>query len=254
MKSIVSWNVNGMRSIFKKGFLDWLSEENPDILCLQETKLQENQVPEELISPYKYKTYWHCAEKKGYSGTVVFSKMKVSTVSHLKLKKFDNEGRLQQLDFPKFTLINTYFPNSQEKGKRLEYKLDFCDAVLKLCNKITRAGKPLVICGDFNIAHKEIDLANPKQNEQNPGFLPEERAWLDDFVTKGYVDSFRIFNKEAGQYTWWSYRTRARERNVGWRIDHHFVNSAMAKKVKDCVILKDVMGSDHCPIKLYVSF
>lgn len=252
MPSIISWNVNGLRAISKKGFLDWLKKEKPDYLCLQETKIQEEQISEELLSPLGYHSYWESAEKKGYSSLGVYTKEKPSKVSNLGVPLFDKEGRVQILEFENFTLINTYFPNSQEKGKRLGYKLDYCAAILKLCKSLNRKKRKFVLCGDINIAHKPIDLFHPKRNEGNPGYLPEERAWMSEFIKAGFIDCFREFNTEAQQYTWWSYRTQARDRNIGWRLDYHFTNQIMFEEVENSLILNSILGSDHCPIKLLI--
>jgi exodeoxyribonuclease-3 len=252
MKSLISWNVNGIRAISKKGFRDWFLGEAPDILCLQETKAHPEQVPEEARTYDGYTAYWAQAKRRGYSGVAVFTRIEPRSVSYLGDPEFDDEGRVLSLEFDEFTLVNAYFPNSQEKGARLGYKLAFCAAILEHCNDVVQAGKNLVLCGDYNIAHKPIDLANPKQNEKNPGYLPEERAWMDEFVDAGYVDTFRAFNKEPGNYTWWTYRFNAREKNIGWRIDYHCVNQTFMPHVKQTRILSSVMGSDHCPIRLEV--
>ena len=250
MKKIISWNVNGVRAAVKKGMLQWLEKNQPDILCIQETKAQVDQLDPELINPAGYKSYWQSAERKGYSGVATFVKKKPLSISILGKKEFDSEGRVQILTYEKLTIINAYFPNSQEAGQRLDYKLGFCKSLLAYCNKLKKSGKNVLICGDFNIAHKEIDLKNPKTNMDNPGFLPEERAWMDKFIKKGYVDTFRIFNQGPGHYTWWSYRFQARKRNIGWRIDYNCVNEEFKPQVKESIILKDVLGSDHCPVML----
>ena len=250
MKKIISWNVNGVRAAVKKGMLQWLQKTQPDVLCIQETKAQVEQLEPELVNPAGYKTLWQSAERKGYSGVATFVKKKPLSIAILGKKEFDSEGRVQILTYEKLTIINAYFPNSQEAGQRLDYKLDFCNSLLAYCNKLKKSGKNVLICGDFNIAHKEIDLKNPKTNMDNPGFLPEERAWMDKFIKKGYVDTFRIFNQGPGHYTWWSYRFQARKRNIGWRIDYHCVNEEFKPQVKESIILKDVLGSDHCPVML----
>ncbi len=256
MKSIISWNVNGVRAVEKKGFLDWLNAENPDIVCIQETKASKEQLSNELIEPNlkngKYFTYWASAQKKGYSGTAIYTKEEPLQVRTMGLKEFDDEGRVLVADFEKFSVISAYFPNSQAEGARLGYKLDFCDAMLEFCDSLQKEGRNIILSGDYNIAHKPIDLANPKANEKNPGYLPEERAWMDKFTTSGYIDSFRHFCAEPEQYTWWSYRFRAREKNIGWRIDYHCVNESFLPKVKDSTILKTILGSDHCPLKILV--
>lgn len=248
--TLVSWNVNGLRAIFAKGFLKWFEEEAADIFCLQETKLQRNQVPKALENPCGYHATWSCAKKKGYSGVVTFSKQKPLAVEYLNDERFDGEGRTLILTFDEFVLINAYFPNSQEKGKRLSYKLAYCEALLQRCISYEGQNKGVILCGDLNIAHKPIDLTYPERNHLNPGYLPEERAWMDLFVKKGYVDTFRLFNQEPGHYTWWSYRTRARLRDIGWRLDYFCCSERLCPRIKKSSILKTVMGSDHCPIKL----
>lgn len=250
MGRILSWNVNGIRAIAKKGFLEWLHAEQPDILCLQETKASPEQLTVDLLEPEGYHAYWASAQKKGYSGVAVYTKEEPREVATMGLERFDAEGRLLQLDFPDFVLLTAYFPNSQDGGRRLDYKIDFCDSIQAICDDIGGQGRPLVLCGDYNVAHKPIDLARPKDNEGSPGYLPEERAWMDRFIGAGYVDTFRKFNEEGGHYTWWSYFTKGRERNVGWRIDYHCVNPLADGLVKGARILADVMGSDHCPVEL----
>ncbi|WP_028974341.1 exodeoxyribonuclease III [Spirochaeta cellobiosiphila] len=250
MKSIYTWNVNGIRAAEKKGLFDWMDEIDPDILALQETKAQPEQLTENFLNRQGYHTYWASAVKKGYSGVVAYTKEEPQKVENLGIEEFDSEGRFQALHFTDYILINSYFPNSQEKGKRLDYKLAYLDAVLEYASNIVNSGKNVLICGDYNIAHKPIDLANPKSNVKNPGYLPEERAWMDKFLEAGYVDTFRLFNKEPHQYTWWSYRMNARERNIGWRIDYHCVNQSFSSKVKDCLIYNQVLGSDHCPVRI----
>jgi exodeoxyribonuclease-3 len=250
MKTILSWNVNGIRAIEKKGMLSVITAAAPDILCMQETKIQEDQLTEALAPPEGYRGYWCSAVKKGYSGVAVFAREKPLSVSRLGDSRFDDEGRVLVLEYPGFTLINAYFPNSQEEGARIAYKVDFCDTLMDYAQNLVGKGKNLVICGDYNIAHKPIDLTNPKANEKNPGYLPEERAWMEKFITSGFADTFRMFNTEPGQYSWWSYRFKAREKNIGWRIDYHCVNDAFRTKVKAAGILSGVMGSDHCPVSV----
>ena len=248
---IVSWNVNGVRSVTKKGMLQWLAKESPDLLCLQEVKAQVADLEETILSPIGYKSYWHSAKKRGYSGVAVYSKIEPKSVLYgLGEQEFDCEGRAIVLEFKKFFLINAYFPNSQRDHARLNYKLSFCETMLKYCDALVERGKNVIICGDFNIAHKEIDLRNPKENIDNAGFLPEERAWLDLFVERGYVDTFREFCKDPHRYTWWSYRPGIRDRNIGWRLDYHFTNKSFMKYIKGSQILPEVMGSDHCPVVL----
>ncbi len=248
---ILSWNVNGLRAVLKKGFMDFFWDETPDILGIQETKLQEPQVPGETKSPFAYRSAWSFAQKKGYSGTALFMKKEPNRIkTEFKAEMLNGEGRVLEVDYDKFTLLNIYFPNGKMSEERLLYKLTFYDECLNYFNSLRKEGKKLVIMGDYNTAHKEIDLKNPKSNEDSSGFLPIERAWLDKLVASGYVDTFRHFNKEPDQYTWWSYRLNAREKNVGWRIDYFFVSDDLLDNVMDSYILSGIQGSDHCPIGL----
>jgi exodeoxyribonuclease-3 len=253
---ILSWNVNGIRAVEKRGFVDWVRQESPDMLCIQETKAHPDQLSPELIGPADkdgkpYFSYWASARKKGYSGVAIYSRVEPLDVIPLGVPEFDDEGRVLRADFKDFILISAYFPNSQDAGARLGYKLAFCAAMLKCCNKLVSAGRRLVLCGDYNIAHTPIDLARPKENEGNAGYLPEERAWMDTFTAAGYVDTFRHFRPgESGHYSWWSYRMSARARNVGWRIDYHCVDKAFLPQVSASIIRPDVLGSDHCPVQI----
>lgn len=254
---LLSWNVNGIRAVVKKGFSDWVQRENPDILCVQETKVQAGQIDTELLGIKGYNNYWSYAEKKGYSGVAVFSREKpVKVQSGFGIDEFDGEGRTIILQYPMFTLFNIYFPKGDTtpaRLHRLKYKLDFYNAFIRFVDSYRERGEKIIICGDFNTAHKEIDLARPKENEKNSGFLPEERAWMDTFISHGYVDVFRRFNKEPEYYTWWDFKTRARERNIGWRIDYFFVSDDLVDSVSQSFILSDIMGSDHCPIGIVVT-
>jgi exodeoxyribonuclease-3 len=256
MKRLYSWNVNGIRACAGKGFLEWLARESPDFLCLQETKAWPEQLDASLIAPAdgkggSYHSYWAQAGKKGYSGVAIYSKAEPRSISFLGAPEYDEEGRALVADFADFVLVSAYFPNSQDGGARIGYKLGFCDAVLALCDRLTAAGRHVVVAGDYNIAHKPIDLANPEANEGNPGYLPEERAWMDRYLAAGYADSLRRFNQEPAQYTWWTYRVPgARERNVGWRLDYHCVDEALLPAVKAAGIHPAVPGSDHCPVSL----
>jgi exodeoxyribonuclease-3 len=252
---ILSWNVNGIRAVEKTGFADWLEKEAPDILCLNETKAEPGQLSPRLVNPQAkgkpYYAYWASARKRGYSGVAIYSKIEPLDVRFMGKPEFDDEGRTLVVDYQDFTLIAAYFPNSQDYGKRLDYKLAFCAAMLRLCNSLVKKGRRVLLCGDYNIAHTPIDLARPKENEGNAGYLPEERAWMDKFTHAGYVDTFRHFHPgETGQYSWWSYRAGARERNVGWRIDYHCVDKAFLPQVKSSIIRPEVMGSDHCPVEI----
>lgn len=246
---LISWNVNGLRAVYKKGFVDWVLKEQPDILCVQETKASVNQIPDDLKKIKSYKSFFVSADKKGYSGVGLFTKENpINIQKGIKNIKFDSEGRIIIVEFQTFILFNVYFPNGKASNERLKYKLDFYNSFLKYLNKLKIEGKKIVICGDVNTAHKEIDLSRPKENETVSGFLPEERAWIDKFLSNGYLDSFRLFNTNGGHYSWWDYKTKARERNVGWRIDYFFVSNNLKQNIASAFILKDVMGSDHCPI------
>lgn len=245
---ILSWNVNGIRAAAKKGFLEWMTEVNADLLCLQETKAHRKQLSPELLNPKGYDSYWSSAEKKGYSGCVTYSKIQPERVSYgMGEPRFDSEGRMVVTEFRDYVLFNVYFPNGQKNKERLKYKLDFYDAFLSMVDSYKKK-KGVIVCGDLNTAHKEIDLARPKENENASGFLPVERKWIDNFISHGYTDTFRKFNKEPGQYSWWDYKTRARERNIGWRLDYFFVSDDLVLNLKDAFILNKVMGSDHCPV------
>jgi len=249
VKKILSWNVNGMRSVYKKGFLDWLLQENPCILCLQETKANQEQLPKELKNIKGYHTYYVSAERQGYSGVALFTQEEPQAVHRgFGDEKFDPEGRTLVADYKDFILFNVYFPNGKASAERLRYKMDFYESFLDQVDRLKNQGKKIIICGDVNTAHKEIDLARPKENEKFSGFLPEERAWIDKFISHGFIDTFRMFHQEGQQYTWWDYKTRARERNIGWRIDYFFVSENLKKNVQSAFILSNVPGSDHCPI------
>ncbi len=248
---IISWNVNGIRAAQKKGFLDWLAKESPDIVGVQETKAHPDQLDMELLNPPGYHVYWNSAEKKGYSGVAVFTKVRPLEVKReIGLSKFDSEGRVILTEFPDFVFINIYFPNGGRGPERVQYKLEFYDEILKLTEKLKKQGKKVIISGDYNTAHQPIDLARPKENEKTSGFLPEERAWLDKWIKHGQVDIFRKFNQSPEQYTWWDMKSFARERNIGWRIDYHFITENLVSRVKNAAIHMDVEGSDHCPVSL----
>jgi len=252
MPDIVSWNINGIRAAHGHGFLDWLHKQRPDICCVQEIKATPDQLPTALREPEGYHVFWTPAERKGYSGVAAFTREPPEAIETLGMPAYDCEGRVQILHLPGFSVVNTYFPNSQEGGARLDYKLGFCNALLQRCSELRSDGRQLVICGDYNIAHRPIDLANPQSNEKNPGYLPAERDWMSRFLDAGYVDTFRLFTKDPGNYTWWTYRFNARARNIGWRIDYHCVNEEFRDKVKSSSILADVKGSDHCPILIRI--
>ena len=252
---LVSWNVNGIRAAHKKGFLDWVQQENPDVLCVQETKSMVDQLPAELKQVAGYETFYASAERKGYSGVAIYTKnTPLSVTPGLGLEQFDKEGRVLKADFGDFVLFNIYFPNGQRSDERLQFKMEFYDAFLETVSQFRNEGKSIVLCGDLNTAHKEIDLARPESNQKTSGFLPIEREWMDKFVGSGYVDTFRMFNQEPGNYTYWDQMSRARDRNVGWRIDYFFVDEGFSSRVKDAFILADVMGSDHCPYGIEISY
>jgi len=247
---IVSWNVNGVRAAQKKGFVDFLTASHADIFCIQETKAHREQLDKEVYAPYGYSSWWHSAEKRGYSGTAMWAKRQPDSLEALGVDEFDVEGRTQVAIFGNLALLNGYFPNSQPEGVRLDYKLRFNAAMKMRADALVRSGKTVVMAGDFNVSHKPIDLARPKENEKNPGYLPEERAWMDSFLEEGWIDTFRMFNKNPDNYTWWSYRMNARSRNIGWRLDYFCVNTASSNRVKSSRIMQEILGSDHCPVVL----
>ncbi len=250
---IISWNINGLRAIQKKGFLNWLYKESPDIIGLQEVKAKADQLPQELLTPKNYYGYINSADRPGYSGTALYSKVKPLHISYgFDIHRFDSEGRIISADFGDFIFLNIYFPNGKSGNIRLKYKMDFYEAALAYFDSLVKKGKHLIITGDVNTAHKPIDLARPKENEDISGFLPIERAWMDKLVFHGYIDCFREFNPEPNNYTWWSQRSGARSRNVGWRIDYFFVSANFRSHIKNCYHLTDVTGSDHCPIVLEI--
>ncbi|NSW51920.1 MAG: exodeoxyribonuclease III [Anaerolineae bacterium] len=247
---ILSWNVNGIRAVQRKGNLDELLRLGEDILCFQETKAQPDQLDSALLAPDGYHAYYSSAERKGYSGVSLFSKREpVSLQYGLGIDRFDLEGRTIIADYGDFLLLNHYYPNGKASDERLRYKMDFYDACLEFTNNLVAQGRNVVVCGDVNTAHHPIDLARPEANETVSGFLPIEREWITKFLANGYIDTFRLIHPdEPDQYTWWSLQTGARARNVGWRIDYFFVNEALKHAVKDAWIMMDFMGSDHCPI------
>jgi exodeoxyribonuclease-3 len=251
---ILSWNVNGVRAASRKGFGEWFKKESPDILCIQETKAHPDQLSEELKAPEGYHAFWSAAEhKKGYSGVATFTKEEPKKVKYgFGIKKFDCEGRIVITEFSDFILLNIYFPNGGQGPHRLKYKLEFYDAFLEYVDKLKQKGKNIIMCGDVNTAHNEIDLARPKENKDSTGFLPEERAWIDKFLSHGYADTFRKLHPKTVQYTYWDYKTRARERDVGWRLDYFIVNEKLLPKVKKSFTQQKVLGSDHCPIGIEI--
>jgi len=248
----VSWNVNGLRAIVGKGFLDYFDKEDADFFCLQETKLQEGQI--ELPISDKYHQYWNYAVKKGYSGTAIFSKHKPLKVSYgIGIEKHDNEGRVITLEFDKFYLVNVYTPNSQTELARLDYRMEWEEDFREYLVNLDK-NKGVVLCGDLNVAHKEIDLKNPKTNRNNPGFTDEERDKMSFLLNSGFIDSFRYFHPNTeGMYSWWSYRFKAREKNTGWRIDYFIVSEKLKASLVEAQIMSEILGSDHCPVLLKIN-
>ncbi|HPW77362.1 MAG: Exodeoxyribonuclease [Candidatus Omnitrophica bacterium ADurb.Bin292] len=248
---ILSWNVNGIRAVQKKGFLEWLAREKPDILGVQETKAKPEQLDIFLMNPEGYHTYWNSAVRPGYSGVALFTREKPLKVTNgFGVKKFDEEGRVITAEYPDFAFLTIYFPNGKASEERLQYKMDFYDETRRWVRRLRKKQPNIIVCGDYNTAHKEIDLARPKENEGVSGFLPIERAWMDAWVADGMVDIFREFHGGPWNYSWWDMKSGARERNVGWRIDYHFVTESLVPKVRDASILKDVTGSDHAPVEI----
>lgn len=256
--SIISWNVNGLRAVYKKGAFDALIQQNTDFLCIQETKAHVEQLDNKLANPEGYRSYFdHARTRKGYSGVAIYMKDTLPSPDKIDygfgVKEMDQEGRMISLIFEKWALINCYFPNGGGAPERLQYKLDFYKEFLKYCNKLTKKGLSVVFCGDVNAAHTEIDLARPKENVKSIGFLPEERAWIDKYIDADYLDVYRELNpSKKDAYTWWDVKTFSRDRNVGWRIDYFFASKKIMKDIISCTIESDFFGSDHCPIKLVV--
>lgn len=251
MHKLISWNINGIRAAEKKGLPEFILSTGADIVALQETKAMPDQLSNDLKNLPGYYSFFHSAERKGYSGTAVYTRREPLAVQYgLGVDEFDHEGRTMILTYPEYTLINIYYPNGGSGDERLGFKLRFYEAFHDLVRRLDGEGRALVICGDVNTAHKEIDLARPKENENTSGFMPVERAFLDRFFESGFIDTFRLFHDEPAQYTWWDMKTRARDRNIGWRIDYFFVNPPLLPFVKDAWIKMEIPGSDHCPIGL----
>lgn len=253
---LISWNVNGLRAVARKGFVSWLSVEAPDVLCLQETKAMPSQLSDELLNIPHYGAEFCWGERKGYSGVGTYSRSRPKKIERgIGVTAFDKEGRVLVHHFPEFVLFNVYFPNGKSRRERLDYKMGFYEEFLKAMKRYRKKGcKNIVVCGDVNTAHKEIDLARPKANSKISGFLPEERKWIDKFLDNGFIDAFRVFDKGAHKYTWWDMQSRARERNIGWRIDYFFVSETLKKNLKSALIHDVIHGSDHCPIELELRF
>ena len=250
---IISWNVNGIRSAAKKGLIDWINREQPGILCLQETKATPEQLEKTIREIPGYASYFSSAEKKGYSGVALYTKRQPLMVRYgMDIPRFDSEGRMIIAEYDEFFIFNVYFPNGKQSQDRLNYKMEFYDSFLEIMKSYRAKGKGLIVCGDVNTAHTGIDLARPRENEKVSGFLPMERAWIDKFLATGFADTFRMFIKEGGHYTWWDMKSGARARNVGWRIDYFLSDKVFSSKIKNAFILQDVMGSDHCPIGIEI--
>jgi exodeoxyribonuclease-3 len=248
---LVTWNVNGIRAAIRNGFWEWLAADAPDILCLQETRIHPEQISEDMRHPPGYHTFWHSAERKGYSGVATFCRDEPQAVSEgFGQPRFDGEGRVLVTEHRGLTLVNAYFPSGRRGHERVTFKLAFYDALLDSCTKLRALGQRLVVCGDFNTAHQPIDLARPKQNQKTSGFLLEEREALARWLEMGFVDAFRHLHPDLEAYTWWTYRFNARARNVGWRIDYFLVAEELMPQVQDARIRADIMGSDHCPVEL----
>ena len=248
---LVSWNVNGIRAAVRNGLWDWLTSHQPDILCLQETRISPDQLTERMRHPPGYHAHWHSAERRGYSGVSLLTKLEPLTVgTGFGELRFDAEGRVLVAAYPQFTLLNVYFPNGRRSHERVVFKIEFYDALLGFCSQLRAGGRPVIVCGDLNTAHQPIDLARPRENARTSGFLPEEREALGRWLEGGLVDVFRLLRPEAEEYTWWTYRFHARARNIGWRIDSFLVDQDLVPRVQGARILGDVTGSDHCPIEL----
>lgn len=249
---VVTWNVNGLRAFLRKDAWSWIDSRSPDVVCLQEIKARPDQLTQAQMTAFlQYDLTWNPAERPGYSGVLTALRADAQkSLNGFGHDRFDVEGRLIQTHLDDFRLFNVYFPNGQRGLERLEFKLDFYASFLTLCDELHAAGENLVICGDFNTAHREIDLRNPKQNQNYSGFLPEERAWVDEYLSHGFVDAYRALYPDKVQYTWWTYRFNARARNIGWRIDYFLVSQSLMPRVSDVIIHDQVLGSDHCPVSL----
>ena len=253
MATIVSYNINGIRSVLRKDFDKWLAMYNPDIICLQEIKANKEQFNKEIFENLGYTCYVNSAQKAGYSGVAILSKIKPKKVEYgCGNYQIDIEGRLVRLDFKNYSVLSVYFPSGSSGEKRQEFKFMFLDFFQNYINELKQSIPNLIICGDFNICHKEIDIHNPKRNKNTSGFLIEERNWVTNFLNSGFIDSFRFFSSDGNKYTWWSYRARARQKNLGWRIDYNMVSQSLEKYILDARILTDVVHSDHCPISLKI--
>ena len=253
--SLISWNVNGIRAAVKNGFIDFLKTEKPDVLCLQEVKINDDARSKQEFDFKGYTEYWNSAQKPGYAGTAILVNEKLSqpkVINGIGKQEYDSEGRVQTAEFDKFFLLNIYFPNTRHDLSRLDFKLKFDDALLSHLKKLNKI-KPVILTGDLNVAHEEIDLTNPKENNGGAGFHPEERKWMTKFLKAGFIDTYRFLNPKKIQYSWWSYRFGARRQNIGWRIDYFCISDKLKKQLKQAEILDKVKGSDHCPVKVVMS-
>lgn len=250
---LISYNVNGIRAAINKGFVEWLKTENPDVIGIQELKAHINQIDPSVFTDLGYELHWFPAVKKGYSGVAIFTKIKPKSIKlGMGLEKYDDEGRLIQVDFDNFSFLSAYFPSGTTGDIRQDFKYEFLDDIYGYMQDLRRDHPNLILSGDYNICHKAIDIHNPVANKNSSGFLPDERAWMDKFTESGFIDTFRYFNENPHQYTWWSYRANARAKNLGWRIDYHMATQEMQNKLKSAVILPDIIHSDHCPISLEI--
>ncbi len=251
---IITYNLNGIRAAMSKGLIDWISQVSPDVLCVQEIKANPDQVGVFEFEELGYHHYWYPAQKKGYSGVAIFTKQKPKHIEYgCGIKEYDDEGRILRIDFEEFSVMSVYHPSGSSGDLRQAFKMEWLGAFLNYINQLKATYPKLVICGDFNICHKAIDIHNPKSNANTSGFLPEEREWMEQFINSGFVDSFRHFNQEPHQYSWWSYRAGSRAKNLGWRIDYNFVTDNLKNKISRSVILPSAIHSDHCPVLLEMS-
>lgn len=254
MRRVISYNVNGLRSAIEKGFFIWLKNIQPDILCIQELKLQENQLDKIIFEYLGYYHYWNFAMKKGYSGVGILTKIKPDFVSYgIGKSKFDNEGRVIRLDIGDISFVNSYFPSGTTGDIRQIYKMEYLDAIKNYLETIRKSRPNIIISGDFNIAHKPEDINHPERHKNSSGFLPEEREWMNSMIDSGYTDTFRVFDKRPGFYSWWSYRAKSREKNLGWRIDYHLITNSLKDRLNGAGIMQEVVHSDHCPVYIEIT-